>query len=70
MVLGISRINDRQRRRSQHIRGEQSGKGMAEMEIYDWSDVRQETSNENEAPHIPDSDSTDVALRLLEHRRN
>ena len=28
------------------------------------SDMRQESSNENEAADIPDSDLTDVALRL------
>ena len=39
---------------------------MDEMERSDWSDLRQESSMKNEAhgPGIPDSDSTDVALRL------
>ena len=37
---------------------------MDEMERSDWSDLQQERSNENEAPDIPDRDSTDVALRL------
>ena len=41
-----------------------SGRGMVEMERSDWSDLRQESSKGNEAPDIPDSDSTDVALRL------
>ncbi len=53
-----------EKRRSQQIRGEQSGKGMVEMERTEWSDLRHESSNEHEAPDIPDSDSTDVALRL------
>ena len=40
-------------------------KGMVEMERSDWSDLRQESSDENEAQaDIPDSDSTGVALRL------
>ena len=34
------------------------------MEISDWSDLRQKSSNENVAPAIPDSDTTDVALQL------
>ncbi len=50
--------------RSQRRGGEQSGKGMVEMERTEWSDLRQESSNENETPDIPDSDSTDVALLL------
>ena len=37
---------------------------MAEMERTDWSDLRQECSNKNEAPDIPDGDSTGVTLRL------
>ena len=36
---------------------------MVEMERSDWTDLRQESSKENEAPDISDSDSTDVALR-------
>ena len=63
-VLKISWINDRQERRSQQRRGEQSSKGNVEMERNEWSDLQQESSNENEAPDIPDSDLTDVALRL------
>ena len=50
--------------RGQQICGEQSGKGMVEMERTEWSDLRQESSNEIEAHAIPDSNSTDVALRL------
>ena len=57
-------INDRQKRRSQQTSGEQSGEGMVEMARAEWSDLRQENSNENEAPRRPDSDSTDFALRL------
>ena len=63
-VLQISRINDRQKRRSQQRRGEQSGRDMVGMERSERGDMRQESSNENKAPDIPDSDSTDVALRL------
>ena len=63
-VLQISRINDRQKRRSQQSRGEQSSKGMVEMERTEWSDLQQENTNEIEAPNIPDSDSIDVAVRL------
>ena len=37
---------------------------MVEMERSDWSDFRQESSDENEAHDIPDSDSTGVALWL------
>ena len=37
---------------------------MVEMERTEWSDLRQENSYKIEAPDIPDSDSTDVALRL------
>ena len=37
---------------------------MVEMERTDWSDLRQETINKNEAPDIGGSNSTDVALRL------
>ena len=50
------------RRGSQQRRGEQSGKGMVEMERTEWSDLRQESSNEIEAPDIPDSGSTGVAV--------
>ena len=63
-VLQISRINDRQKRRSQQRRGEQSGKGMVERERADWSYLQQESSNENEGPDTPDSDSTAVASWL------
>ena len=63
-VLQISRINDRQKRRSQQIRGEQGSKGMVEMERTEWSDLRQESTNEIVDPDIPDSDSTDTAVRL------
>ena len=52
-VLQISRINDRQRRRSQQRRGEQISKGMVAMERAGWSDIRQESSNENEVNDIP-----------------
>ena len=38
-ALQISRINYRQRRRSQQRRGEQSDKGMVEMERTEWSDI-------------------------------
>ena len=62
--IQISWINDRQRRRSQQRRGEQSSKGMVEMERTEWSDLRQESPNEIEDPDIPDSDSTDTAVRL------
>ena len=65
IVLQISSINDRQTRKSQQRRGEQSGNGMVEMERSDWCDLRQETFNKNEAHDIRCSDSTDVALRLL-----
>ena len=34
------------------------------MERIEWSDLRQEISNKIEAPDKPDSDSTNVALRL------
>ena len=34
----------------QQTRGEQSGKGMVKMERTEWSDMRQESSNEIEAP--------------------
>ena len=34
------------------------------MKRSDWGDLRKESTNENEAPDIPDSDSTDVALRV------
>ena len=38
---------------------------MVEMERTEWSDLRQENPNEiNEDPDIPDSDSTDAAVRL------
>ena len=37
---------------------------MVEMEESDWNELRLESSNENEAPDIPDSDSTDVTLWL------
>ena len=37
---------------------------MVEMERIEWSDLRQENSNKIEDPDIPDSDSTDVSLRL------
>ena len=57
-------INDRQGRRSQQRHGELSGKGMADMERTEMSDMRQDHSNTIEAPDIPDSDSTDVALPL------
>ena len=50
--------------RSQQIRGEQSGKGMAEMERTEWSDLRQENSDKIEDPDITDIYSTDVAQRL------
>ena len=36
---------NRQRRRSQQRRGEQSGKGMVVMEGTEWSDLLQENSN-------------------------
>ena len=54
----------RQERRSQQRRGEQSSKGMVEMERTEWSDLRQESSNKIEDPDIPDSYSTDAAVRL------
>ena len=38
---------------------QQSGEGMVEMERTEWSDLRQESTNENESPHIPNSDSND-----------
>ena len=44
-----------------------ASKDVVEMKRSDWSDLRQESFNKNEAPDIPDSsdsDSTDVALRL------
>ena len=37
---------------------------MVEMKRTEWIDLRQENANNIEAPDIPDSDSTDVALRL------
>ena len=38
---------------------------MVKMERSDWSDFRQESSDENEAQaDMPDSDSTGIALRL------
>ena len=37
---------------------------MVEIERDDWSDLRQESTNENEAPRIPDSVSNDFGLRL------
>ena len=37
---------------------------MVDMTRTEWSDLRQESSNTIEAPDIPDSDSTDFALRL------
>ena len=63
-VKYISTINDVYERRSQRRRGKQSGKGMVEMKRSDWGDLRRESTNENEGPDIPDSDSTDVALRV------
>ena len=60
-------FGDRQKRRSQQRLGEQSDKGVFEMERSDWSELRQESSNKNEAPDIPDSDLTDVALRPAKH---
>ena len=36
------------------------------IERSDWSGLGQESSNENEAHDIPVSDSSDIALRLLE----
>ena len=36
---------------------------MVEMKTSDWSDVRQESYNEIEAPDKPDSDSTGVAAQ-------
>ena len=62
-VMEVSKIDDRQKRRSPQRRGEQSGKSMVEMERTEWSDLRQESSNENETPDIPDSDWTDDVLR-------
>ena len=62
--LQIPKINDRQTSRSRQRHGEQSSKGMVEMEKSEWSDLRQESANEIEDPHIPDCDSTDAALRL------
>ena len=32
---------------------------MVEIKTSDWSDLRQESSNENKTPDVPDSDSTD-----------
>ena len=43
---------------------------MVEMKRSDCSDLRQESSNENEAPDISDSGSTDVTLRLLRNMAN
>ena len=37
---------------------------MVEMERTEWSDLRQENPNKIEDPDIPDSDSTDAAVRL------
>ena len=37
---------------------------MVEMERTEWSDLRQESPNEIEDPDIPDSYSTDAAVRL------
>ena len=37
---------------------------MVEMEITEWSDLRQESPNKIEDPDIPDSGSTDAAVRL------
>ena len=37
---------------------------LVEMERTEWSDLRQESPNEIEDPDIPDSDSTDTAVRL------
>ena len=37
---------------------------MVEMEITEWSDLRQERPNEIEDRDIPDSVSTDAAVRL------
>ena len=37
---------------------------MVEMESTEWSDLRQESPNKIEDPDIPDSDSTDAAVRL------
>ena len=39
-VLQISRINDRQEMRCQQRPGEQSSKGMVEMERTEWNDLR------------------------------
>ena len=63
-VLQIPRINDRQKRRKLQRCDEQSDEGMVEMESANWSDFRQESTNENEGPHIPDSDLTNFVLRL------
>ena len=38
--------------------------GIVEMQISDWSDLGQESSNENEAPNMRNSGSTDLALWL------
>ena len=48
---------------------------MVDKERTEWSDLRQESSNENETPDIPDSDWTDDALRVrnmanVSERRN
>ena len=51
-------------RRSQQRRREPSSKGMVKMERAERSDLRQESTNEIEDPDIPDSDSTDIAVRL------
>ena len=37
---------------------------MVKMERAERSDLRQESTNEIEDPDIPDSDSTDIAVRL------
>ena len=37
---------------------------MVDMERTEWSDLRHESVNDIEAPDIPDSDSTDVAVWL------
>ena len=42
---------------------------MVEMERTWWSDLRQERPNEIEDPDIPDSDSTDAAVRLRNDER-
>ncbi len=56
----------RSTRRGGARHGEQGGKGVIEMKRSDWSDLRQESYNETEAPDkiIPDSRSIDVVFRL------